>query len=309
MNNVSKQINDSRLQRLSAFSTDAGGGNPAGVWLDDELPDTSTMQAIAKAVGYSETAFVAPKHGYEKQIRYFSPLGEVAFCGHATIATGVALGKGSGQSGGQTGGQEVGAGRYTLSTRAGDVMLQVSVLNGAVRATLTSVLPQQKEIDPAVLQQVLQLLDWDASELDLQIPPTLAFAGAWHLVIAAGSKARLDQLQYDFDGLKALMDSHQLTTLQLVWQESDAVFHARNPFPVGGVVEDPATGAAAAALGGYLRDAGLMTAPFSFDIRQGEVMGRPSLLRVDVPVAGGVDVSGGALVIDSQVPLSFFDAV
>ncbi|MDO8908542.1 MAG: PhzF family phenazine biosynthesis protein [Pseudohongiella sp.] len=306
MNKVSTDIQDSRLQRLSAFTTHADGGNPAGVWIDDELPDTSTMQAIAKAVGYSETAFVAPKHGYEKQIRYFSPLGEVAFCGHATIATGVALGQMGGQRGGERSGERggravgeaEGLGRYTLSTQAGDVMLQVSVLNGAVRATLTSVLPQQKEIEPAVLQQVLQLLNWDASELDLRIPPTLAFAGAWHLVIAASSKARLDQLQYDFDGLKALMDSHQLTTLQLVWQQSDAVFHARNPFPVGGVVEDPATGAAAAALGGYLRDAGLMTAPFSFDIRQGEVMGRPSLLRVDVPVEGGVDVSGGAVVID-----------
>ncbi|MDP3518170.1 MAG: PhzF family phenazine biosynthesis isomerase [Pseudohongiella sp.] len=302
MNKVSKDVQDSRLQRLSAFTTHAEGGNPAGVWIDDELPDTSTMQAIAKAVGYSETAFVAPKHGYEKQIRYFSPLGEVPFCGHATIATGVAvaLGQRGAQRGDQMGGeagQTEGAGQYTLSTRAGDVQLQVSVQNGTVRATLTSVLPKQKEIEPAVLQQVLRLLNWDASELDCRIPPTLAFAGAWHLVIAASSKARLDQLEYDFEGLKALMDFHQLTTLQLVWQESDAVFHARNPFPVGGIVEDPATGAAAAALGGYLRDAGLMTAPFSFDIRQGEVMGRPSLLRVDVPVEGGVDVSGGAVMM------------
>jgi len=127
---------------------------------------------------------------------------------------------------------------------------QVSVLNGALRTTLTSVLPKQKEIEPAVLQQVLRLLNWDASELDCRTPPTLAFAGEWHLVIAVSSKDRLDQLEYDFEGLKAQMDSHQLTTLQLVWQESDAVFHARNPFPVGGIVEDPATGAA---LGGYLR--------------------------------------------------------
>src|SRR3546814_1011695 len=48
--------------------------------------------------------------------------------------------------------------------------------------------------------------------------------------------------------------------------------HARDPFPVGGVVEDPATGAAAAALGGYLRDAGLLAAPASILIRQGEAM-------------------------------------
>ena len=48
------------------------------------------MQRIAKKVGYSETAFVAPSSGAAREVRYFSPEIEVPFCGHATIATGVA---------------------------------------------------------------------------------------------------------------------------------------------------------------------------------------------------------------------------
>ena len=75
----------------------------------------------------------------------------------------------------------------------------------------------------------------------------------------------------------------------------DDLIHARNPFPVGGVVEDPATGAAAAALGGYLRDAGLVRAPARILIRQGEVMGRPSRLRVNIPETGGIVVAGNAV--------------
>jgi PhzF family phenazine biosynthesis protein len=63
------------------------------------------------------------------------------------------------------------------------------------------------------------------------------------------------------------------------------------------VIEDPATGASAAALGGYLRDAGLMRVPFQFRIRQGEAMGRPSKLLVDVPRTGGIVVSGTAIEI------------
>ena len=51
------------------------------------------------------------------------------------------------------------------------------------------------------------------------------------------------------------------TTIQLIWRESPTVFHARDPFAVGGVVEDPATGAAAAALGHYLRETGQITPP------------------------------------------------
>ena len=48
------------------------------------------------------------------------------------------------------------------------------------------------------------------------------------------------------------MLAHDLTTVDLVQREDETTFHARNPFPVGGVVEDPATGAAAAAFGAYL---------------------------------------------------------
>ncbi|HET9465146.1 MAG TPA: PhzF family phenazine biosynthesis protein, partial [Gemmatimonadales bacterium] len=80
-----------------------------------------------------------------------------------------------------------------------------------------------------------------------------------------------------------------------IWRESVDVFHSRNPFPVGGVVEDPATGAAAAALGGYLRDTGLVKPPTTITIRQGEAMGRPSRLIVEIPGSGGILVTGTAV--------------
>ena len=57
------------------------------------------------------------------------------------------------------------------------------------------------------------------------------------------------------------MLDHDLTTVDLVHREDELTFHARNPFPVGGVVEDPATGAAAAAFGAYLRELKLVTPP------------------------------------------------
>ena len=83
-------------------------------------------------------------------------------------------------------------------------------------------------------------------------------------------------------------------------RESASCFHARNPFPVGGVVEDPATGAAAAALGGYLREAGLIETPAQLTIHQGAAMGRPSLLEVDIPRRGGIQVTGRAVDIPHQ---------
>lgn len=275
-----------KLYRLSAFTQDPSGGNPAGVWLGESLPDEATMQKIAAQVGYSETAFMAPKSGFDRQIRYYSPEAEVPFCGHATIASGVVLGDTAGE------------GTYRLDTIAGKVTVAVSTRNGISQASLTSVMPRHEAAGNHLLEQVLTALRWDIDDLDSSMVPARAYAGAWHLIMAAGSKRRLDRLDYDFDRLKAVMLEHDLTTIQLIWRESDTLIHARNPFPVGGVIEDPATGAAAAALGGYLRDTGYVKAPYDLTIRQGEVMGRPSLIAVHIPEAGGITVTGNAVTLD-----------
>jgi len=278
------------VRRLAAFTDRPEGGNPAGVWLGDRWPSPETMQRIAAEVGYSETAFVEPATGRSRRIRYFSPLAEVPFCGHASIATGVVLG------------ELEGPGRFELETPVGPVPLQVRPrADGLLEAVLVSVPPRHRTDLGELLGRALDVLGWAAEELDPALPPALAYAGAWHLVLAAATRSRLDRLNYDFDRLKSLMLAHDLTTLQLVWRESERRFHARNPFPVGGIVEDPATGAAAAALGGYLRDAGLMAAPARFEIRQGERMGRPSLLSVAVPASGGIEVAGTAVAIPEPV--------
>ncbi len=276
------------IARLCAFTTDPTGGNPAGVWVGDRLPDAEMMQSIAAEIGFSETAFVMPEIGLRRTIRYFSPEGEVPFCGHATIATGVLLG------------QTQGAGTYELSTAVGMVPVQVEQLeSGHWSAALTSVEPQQRSIDSAIVTEALAALNWQWDELDMQLPPIFAYAGSWHLVIAVRESDRLANLHYDFDRLKAFMISHELLTLQLIWRETETRFHSRNPFPVGGVIEDPATGSAAAALGGYLRFMGQVPTPATLLIEQGAAIGRPSQLTVEIPTMGGIVVKGTAIGLDS----------
>ena len=272
--------------RYSAFTTDPSGGNPAGVVLDARgLPDDA-MQRIAADVGYSETAFLLPRADGELDVRYFSPLAEVSFCGHATIAAMVAHAR------------RQGPGDFVLPTQAGRV--RVTVDAGFV-ATLTSVPPRVEALDAADLDSVLGTLRWQRDDLDPVLPPAVAYAGAWHPVIAVASRARLADLHYDFDALAALMASRDWTTINLVWREDAHTLHARNPFPPGGVVEDPATGAAAAALGAYLAGQDQLPDDRRFTIHQGHDLGCPSVLRVDVPVdvRDGVRVSGTAVEIDS----------
>jgi PhzF family phenazine biosynthesis protein len=271
------------LYRLSAFTTTLAGGNPAGVWVGEVLPDRETMQQIAAEVGFSETAFVVPRQGVARSVRYYSPECEVPFCGHATISIGVLLG------------ETEGAGTYQLSTNVGVVPVSVRQQDGLYEASLTSVEPKFELAVGALVNEALVALGWTEADLDGTIPPAKAYAGAWHLVLAIAAAERLATMNYDFEALKRLMLREDLLTLQLIWRESETVFHARNPFPVGGVVEDPATGAAAAALGGYLRSAGLMATPETILIRQGKAMGRPSQLTVNIPVSGGIVVTGNAI--------------
>ena len=130
------------------------------------------------------------------------------------------------------------------------------------------------------------------ADLDPALPPKVAYAGVSHPVVALASRDALSALEYDFDGLRALMEERDWTTVQVVWRSSPTQFRARDPFPVGGVVEDPATGAAAAALGAYLREIGAIAPPASIEILQGEEIGRPSRIFVAIPREGGIGVTG-----------------
>ncbi|MGW1537531.1 PhzF family phenazine biosynthesis protein [Streptomyces aureus] len=258
--------------RYTAFSSDPEGGNPAGVVLDATALDDGDMLAIAADLGYSESAFLTPSSGESGgtayDIRYFSPKAEVPFCGHATVAAAIALA------------ERTGPGELVFTTRAGVVPVQVTDEGGTLRATLTSVEPHLVDVADEDLDEALAALGWDRNELDPAFPPRVAFAGARHLVLAAATRARLADLDYDFARLEALMHRLDLTTVQLVWRESAAVFHVRDPFPVGGVVEDPATGAAAAAFGAYVRELGLAPEDAVLTLHQGEDLGRPGELTV-----------------------------
>ncbi|MFF0298184.1 PhzF family phenazine biosynthesis protein [Kitasatospora sp. NPDC004614] len=258
--------------RYAAFTADPAGGNPAGVVLDASALSDERQLALAAELGYSETAFLTevPDQPRTRTVRYFSPLTEVPFCGHATIAAAVALG------------ERIGPGELLFETKAGPVPVEVARTgSGEFTATLTSVPPHVEEVAPEDVLEALDALGWQAEELDEKLPPMIAYAGARHLVLAAATRARLADLDYDFDALAALMRRLDLVTLQLVWEQDATTFHVRDPFPVGGIVEDPATGAAAAAFGAYLRHLRQLGAA-RLTLHQGEDLGRPGLLTVEL---------------------------
>jgi PhzF family phenazine biosynthesis protein len=273
--------NNMNILRIAAFSQNNKGGNPAGVVICNEMPSEKEMLTIAKQVGYSETAFLT-KVNDAWRVRYFAPEMEVPFCGHATIASGAVLG------------ENFGEGVYKLVTNQDEITVSVSKSDqGAFIATLQSPQTWSEAAPSEYVENILKEFNLSAADLDTNYPVRFAFAGAKHLIVVLKTRQQLAEMSYHFERVKSLMQKEGLVTLDLLWMESYQRFHSRNPFPTGGVYEDPATGAAAAALAGYLRDIE-WPGGNSFEILQGEDMGSPSRLIVQYTMNKGesIRVSG-----------------
>lgn len=273
------------IQRIAAFSQGSEGGNPAGVVLLESDASTEEMARIAAEVGYSETAFAVALDGGQKnwRVRYFSPESEVSFCGHATIALGAALGRHSG------------AGTYSLTLNDAKIMVDTDTTPDGITATLSSPPTKSRAMTISETRDILALFDLAADDLDPRLAPAHIHGGADHVVLPLKSRTRLAAMTYDLDKGRQVMRDHNLVTVMLVFIESDQLFVARNAFASGGVLEDPATGAAAAAFAGYLRDSEWPHGG-EFTIIQGEDMGSPSLIKVSLDNVKGssVRVSGTA---------------
>ncbi|MCW3494375.1 PhzF family phenazine biosynthesis protein [Microbacterium sp. SSM24] len=270
------------IQRWAAFSDDPAGGNPAGVVLGADILTDAEMQRIAADVGYAETAFISGD-GRDRGIRYFSPVAEVPFCGHATVASAVALA------------EDLGDGAFVFRTPVGPVEITTTSTVGR-RASFTSVEPWVSELAAADLDAVLALLGIVRADLDPRHPPRLAFAGNPHPLIVLADVAVFDAFRFDPAAARALMDAAAWpATIIVLHDRGGGDWDARNVFPVGTLSEDPATGAAAAATGAYLRSTGAVSPPALVRISQGRHVGRPGLLEVAIPAAGGITVTGAAV--------------
>ncbi|MFS1701907.1 PhzF family phenazine biosynthesis protein [Alteromonas sp. AMM-1] len=267
------------LQRIAAFSRGDLGGNPAGVALLSAPLSDQDMARIAADVGYSETAFAYPLSEDRKQwrVRYFSPESEVPFCGHATIALGAVLG------------ETYGLHTYALNINQAAIEVTAVQAEQGIAAVLTSPNTQSRELSEKELNETLSLFNLHASDLDAHLPPAKIHGGADHIVLPLKQRETLAAMRYDLNAGREMMARHGLVTIMLVYIEDAQTFHSRNAFSSGGVLEDPATGAASAAFAGYLRDRQWPHGG-SITLYQGEDMGAPSVIKVSLTDEPGAPV-------------------
>ncbi|RKH17873.1 PhzF family phenazine biosynthesis protein [Corallococcus praedator] len=270
-----------QVQIIDAFTQTPGQGNRAGVMLDASSLDVPTMQRIAAVVGASETAFVLSRpEDPTVRLRYFTPVDEIPFCGHATVATFHLLAeKGLLRS----------PGTYRLECPAG--MFDIELEPRGPRGTQVWIVTPQPAAQPSPvsLEALMPLLGGTVAQVDTGLP---VIRQGHRLVVPLRRREDLEALAPRGAAMNALLMPHGVRGVYLFTRdakEEGSVAQARYFVPGFGILEDPVTGSAAGPLAAYLAEHGVLRLPeqggtVSSRIEQGDTLGKPG--RIDIEVTG-----------------------
>jgi trans-2,3-dihydro-3-hydroxyanthranilate isomerase len=288
---------DYRIVNVFAARGQRLSGNALAVFENGEGLSDEEMAALALQLNLAEITFLLPSERANAKVRIFTPTTEMPFAGHpslgsAFVVRALAREKG-GESGGNRGGDEL-----VLEVKAGDVPVkatgdrfQLTAPNAPARREVAatpaeidtilglaagSTLPGGAWIATGVEQFVVPLADVEAVRAARPAPAALARVGA-------GTRGEACMYVFAEDPTRT--------------DEGRPVIVARFFYlAFGAVVEDPATGSACANLGGWMQLAG--RAPCAWAVEQGDLVKRPSRLRLDVEASGGaIRVAGDVVEI------------
>jgi trans-2,3-dihydro-3-hydroxyanthranilate isomerase len=265
---------------LDVFTDVPLGGNPLAVFPDGRGLEEELMQRLARELNLSETVFLLPaaSAGAHARARIFTPAVELPFAGHPVLGSAIVVA------------QALASDAIVLETGAGEVPVEVRPGDGAAFGRMRQPLPTI-----APFAQEAELLAALGIERSL-LPVELYDNGPRHVYVALESEERVAALRPDMRALEALgpIDAN-------CFAGSGASYRTRMFAPLFGVPEDPATGSAAGPLALHLARHGRIAFGEEIQIRQGEEIGRPSLLLARAlgtrELLERVEVAGNAVIL------------
>lgn len=265
---------------LNVFTRNGGTftGNPLCVFENGESLDTATMQALARQFNLSETTFILPSSVATARVRIFTPDYEMPFAGHPTLGTAFvcrALGKGG----------DV----ITLEMQAGLIPVDAK----GNRWTLQANAPAWRAVEASDTEVAAMV---GLSAKDLAGRPLWIKSGKEQLIVPLATPEAVRRAAPHAESFARVRSEEGQSIAYVFAPCGPHRLLSRFFFPSGAaILEDPATGSATANLGGWLL-ATKRPLPVSFEISQGEQVGRPSTLYLDVEAeAGRIRVGGDVL--------------
>ena len=289
-----------RLYQVDAFTTERFTGNPAGVVPNADGLSVDQMQRIARELNNSETAFVLSPQAsdHDVTVRFFTPTIEVPSCGHATIAAH------------HVRAIENALPSCTVTQKIGVGILPVDVIRDDSGYRIVMTQGPVEFGEPFAADRVGEIMDalgLTASQLDDRCPVQVVSTGHSKVLIGVRSREVLDSLSPNLAGLAELsgrIGCNGYFVFTLDPSSAEVFAHGRMFAPAIGIAEDPVTGNANGPLGAYVVEHGLVepvAGSMSFRARQGEALGRPGTVEVEVEVGGTapmvVRVAGRAVVV------------
>lgn len=259
------------LNIISAFTKDGKGGNPAAVVLEADRFTAAQKQTIAAKAGLSETAFVSTSDVADFKLDFFTPVRQIAHCGHATIAAFSYL-KQTGKIVGHASSKMTIDGRREIKFVGKEAyMEQRSPRFFGLR----------KEDANAVLNALTLTPDAVASP-----SPLIVNTGNSFVIVEVRNEMTLKNLDPQFEALSAFSDQHGLIGFYVFCKSTEARLDAvtRMFAPGYGIMEEAATGMAAGPLACFLYE--FRKRKVSYRIEQGKFMHSPSpsLLKVELDI-------------------------
>lgn len=296
---------------LDVFTDSPFGGNQLAVFpAPSDLP-SDRMQRIAREFNLSETVFVQPARSPDAlcRLRIYTPGAELPFAGHPTIGTAILL-------------VQLGfappaspKSRFTLEEEVGPIPVTVTrQADGTLFGELTAARPPEEGPPPPPAEELAALLGLPTGAiLTTGLGPRAYSSGVPFLFIPVRDRATLARAQMDTRAWASGLAGYWAPSVFLFCRDTEfrgADLRARMFAPAMGIVEDPATGSAAAALAGYLvASERPEEGTRRWIVEQGVDMGRPSLLRIEADVQGGKPVAvrvGGSAVRMMEGDLSSY---
>jgi trans-2,3-dihydro-3-hydroxyanthranilate isomerase len=294
-----------RFYTADVFTDHPFGGNQLAVFPDARGLHTEQMQRITREFNLSETVFVFPPQNPQnsRRLRIFTPGAELPFAGHPTIGTAHIL---------------AAIGEIALKGDTTEVIFEEGV--GPVQVTIRATagqpifaqlqatqLPQAGPPPPSIAQ-IAQILSLDESDiLSGDHGPLALSCGVPFLFVPVQSRVAIASIRLNQTHWEQTMASFWAPHLYVFTTQTvqpGAHLHARMFAPAMGIAEDPATGAAAAALPAYLlRHHSQPTGTKRWLVEQGVEMGRPSLIEIEADTQNGALTAvrvGGASILMSE---------
>jgi trans-2,3-dihydro-3-hydroxyanthranilate isomerase len=292
---------------LDVFTDHTFGGNPLGVFPDTADLPSDLMQRVAREMNLSESVFLGPpEHDGDARVRIFTPGVEVPFAGHPTVGTAIYLASLLEDP------PTEGTLTLHLEENVGLVPVDVRFSDGEPTfARFTpAVLPEHRP-SPVAPADLARMIGLEPTDLSADLSPEMISCGLPYHVVPVATLDAVRRCVLDMTLWQRLVAdgwAHHVYVVSLETESADADVHVRMFAPGSGVPEDPATGSAAAALGGYLSKAdGSEAGSLRWTVEQGLEIGRPSILRVEADRSGGATTAvrvGGSAVFVSRGTMS-----